>query len=372
MNWQTCKNILCIRADNMGDVIMSTPAFRALKETFGCRLTLLTSKMGSLITPFIKEIDETIVSDLPWVKTNKAINSNNCFELIEKLKAHHFDAAVIFTVYSQNPLPSALIAYMANIPLRLAYCRENPYDLLTDWLPDKEPYTLIRHQVRRDLCLVQHIGAKTSDERLSLCFNKHAFINAAKKLSAIGFDPGNRFIIAHPGVSDKKREYPCEYWSESLKLIKRQTGIPILLTGSKNEKDIAQRIKQEAGENIYVDGGLLTIEEFICMISHCEVIITVNTSSLHIAAALHKPVVALYAQTNPQHTPWLTKNAVLTYSISQELKSKNEVIGFVDRSYYGEHINYPLPVEVAENVLLLLGETAMHSHSFIHHDLYNY
>src|SRR5438552_18743069 len=109
MRWSQCKHILCIRADNMGDVIMSTPAFRALKETFNCRLTLLTSRMGSVISPFIKEIDETIVCDLPWVKTNHLIRSDECLALIEKLKAYHFDGAVIFTVYSQNLLPSALL-----------------------------------------------------------------------------------------------------------------------------------------------------------------------------------------------------------------------------------------------------------------------
>jgi ADP-heptose:LPS heptosyltransferase len=159
----------------MGDVIMSSPAFRALKETFDCRLTVLTSSMGSLITPFIKEIDETIVFDLPWIKTNNEIISEKCFALIEKLKTYHFDAAIIFTVYSQNPLPTALLAYMANIPLRLAYCRENPYALLTHWIPDKEPYSFIQHQVERDLHLVKHMGATTGDDKLHLQFSENDY-----------------------------------------------------------------------------------------------------------------------------------------------------------------------------------------------------
>mgnify|MGYP003350186482 CR=1 FL=1 len=63
-------------------------------------------------------------------------------------------AAVIFTVYSQNPLPAALFATWAGIPLRLAYCRENPYALLTDWVPEPEPESFIRHEVQRQIDLV--------------------------------------------------------------------------------------------------------------------------------------------------------------------------------------------------------------------------
>ena len=59
--------------------------------------------------------------------------------MIERLRAARFDAAVIFTVYSQNPLPAALLCYLADIPLRLAHCRENPYQLLTDWVAEPEP-----------------------------------------------------------------------------------------------------------------------------------------------------------------------------------------------------------------------------------------
>ena len=54
------QNVLCIRADNMGDVIMSSPAIRALKESFGSRITLLTSPAGAIVTPFLSCIDEVL------------------------------------------------------------------------------------------------------------------------------------------------------------------------------------------------------------------------------------------------------------------------------------------------------------------------
>src|SRR5215213_11198584 len=157
--WANCKNILCIRADNMGDVIMSSPAIRAVKQGLGCRITLLTSSMGAGIAPYLPEVDEVITYDLPWVKTSNAFDPADFLGIIEKLKHYNFDAAIIFTVFSQNPLPAAMLAYLAGIPLRLAYCRENPYELLTHWVPDKEPYSFIKHQVERDLALVNSIGA---------------------------------------------------------------------------------------------------------------------------------------------------------------------------------------------------------------------
>ena len=145
------KNVLCIRADNMGDVLMSTPAFRALKETFDCNITLLTSQMGNLIAPFIKEIDDTIVANVPWVKTNDPADEIEFAKLVQTIASRAFDAAFVFTVYSQNPLPAAMLAFLAGIPVRVAYCRENPYSLLTHWLPDEEPLRFIQHQVERDV-----------------------------------------------------------------------------------------------------------------------------------------------------------------------------------------------------------------------------
>ena len=59
----------------MGDLIMSSPAIRALKETFSAKITVLTSSMAAGIVPAISEIDEVIVFDLPWVKAKETIAS---------------------------------------------------------------------------------------------------------------------------------------------------------------------------------------------------------------------------------------------------------------------------------------------------------
>lgn len=354
MSWSRCKNILCIRADNMGDVIMTTPALRALKETFHSRLTLLTSQIGSLITPCIKEIDETIVFDLPWIKTNSFIKSEQCVQLIKKIKAYRFDGVIIFTVYSQNPLPSALLAYMADIPLRLAYCRENPYELLTDWIPDKEPYSFIQHQVKRDLDLVKSIGAVTNNEHLSICFNEHAFETAIEKLTAIGFNANKNWIIVHAGVSEKKREYPEALWIQTIKFIQQYNGIQILLSGSKNESALTQHIQQATGKNVFSIAGILDIEEMISIIAYAKLVISVNTAIIHIAAAVDTPVIVLYALTNPQHTPWQTKNVVLPFSMPSVLKSKNEIIAYVNEHHFNKHIDYPSPYEIAQHAKTLM------------------
>ena len=249
-------------------------------------------------------------------------------------------------MYSQNPLPTALLTYMANIPLRLAYCRENPYALLTHWIPDKEPYSFIQHQVERDLNLVKHIGAITNDDKLHLIFSEHAYGNCLQKLSSQSIYINYGFIILHAGVSEKKREYPAVLWIETAKLLQEKTGKPILLSGSSAEKKLTNYIQQQAGKNVYSIAGILNVEEFIALIAHAQLVVSVNTATVHIAAALQTPLIVLYAQTNPQHEPWKTKSVVLPFSVPKNLQSKNEVIQFVNNQYYSSQISYPTPQQI--------------------------
>src|SRR5947209_3465500 len=103
-SWENSKNVLCVRLDNMGDVLMTTPAFRALKSS-SRKLTLLTSTSGAAIAPFIPEVDEIMSCDVPWVKNEKSAVNNDLLSLVENIKQKNFDATIIFTTFGQSSLP---------------------------------------------------------------------------------------------------------------------------------------------------------------------------------------------------------------------------------------------------------------------------
>lgn len=355
-DWSSCKNILCVRADNMGDVIMSAPAMRALKETFQCRITLLTSAMGALITAFVPEIDDTIVADLPWVKNERFAQAADCSNLIARIAERGFDAAVVFTVYSQNPLPAAFLLFMAGIPRRLAYCRENPYALLTHWVPDEEPYSFIRHQVQRDLHLVEQVGAVGSSDRLQLSFSEAAAGSLLQKLQGLGITGDASFMVMHPGVSEAKRMYPAEHWAAIARLVVQELGVQVVLTGAAGDQPLVNEIAAAAGKGCVAAAGQLTIEEWIAVIAKAALVVSVNTGTVHIAAAVNTPVLVLYALTNPQHTPWMVPSQVLPYSVTGALQSRNEVIGWVNRQWFREFIPYPDAAKVLDAIRQLLRE----------------
>jgi len=110
-DWHSVGNLLCIRLDNMGDVLMSTPAMRALKDAAPeRRLTLLCSGAGAQVAPFIPEIDDVLIGEAAWVK-NQAQGNAGDRQLLAQLERGSFDGAIIFTVYSQSALPAALMCH---------------------------------------------------------------------------------------------------------------------------------------------------------------------------------------------------------------------------------------------------------------------
>lgn len=324
---------------------MSGPAMRALKQRFGAPITLLTSRAGSGIVPFLPEVDGVIVADLPWVRAG--LDAQGYAGLVERIREMAFDLAVIFTVYSQSALPAALLCWQARIAARLAYCRENPYGLLTHWVPDEEPYTVIRHQVERDLRLVQRIGATVADDRLKLNLAQGAAERCTRLLTQAGVDTHRPWIVLHPGVSEAKREYPLSLWVEVARLLRRKLGVQLVVTGSAKERALAGKLCVEEG--IHCVAGRLDMEGFIATIAEARLVVSVNTVTTHLCAATNTPVVVLYAQTNPQHTPWKVASEVLFFSVDPAIRSRNEVIRLVNELWATEEA-MPSPEQVLEAV----------------------
>jgi lipopolysaccharide heptosyltransferase II len=315
-SWDNARNILCIRLDAIGDVIMTTPAMRAIKSGHPDRqITLLTSSSGAAIAPLIAEVDRVIVHDAPWLKTTALPDPSSEFALIKELQELQFDAAVIFTVYSQNPLPSAFLCYLAKIPLRLAHCHENPYQLLTNWVKDPEPEPHIRHEVQRQLDLVETIGCTLDDPRLKLTFSDTVLEKVHDVLYHAGISFISPWMVIHPGSTAASRRYSPEQFAIVASRLTQEFGVQIIFTGTASELSLVDFIQSKMSVCSISLVNALNLQELAALLSFTPVFITNNTGPMHIAAAVQTPTVALYALTNPQHTPWMVPHQTLFHDV---------------------------------------------------------
>jgi lipopolysaccharide heptosyltransferase II len=316
-DWSAARNVLAVRLDAIGDVLMTTPALRALKRARrGRRITLLTSAAGADIARMIPEVDDVIVYQAPWMKASgRHMRADTDRTAIERLRAGGYDGAVIFTVYSQNAWAAAMLCQLAGIPRRLAHSRENPYQLLTDWVPEPEPQSLLRHEVRRQLELVAHIGAESNDACLSLALPAAAHVQAQAFLARSRIDTRAPWTVIHPGASAPSRRYPAEAYAEVARRLVRRYGWQIVFTGSAGEAALVEHIRTLMGAPSHSAAGRLDLPALCALIDAAPVLIANNTGPAHIAAALGTPVVDLYALTNLQHMPWMVESRVLYHDV---------------------------------------------------------
>lgn len=305
--WQGVRRLLCVRLDSLGDVLMTTPAIRAFRESIpGCRVTLLTSPSGAAAAAHVPEVDDSIVFEAPWMKT---ASPGPDLRLLAQLEARRFDAAVVFTVYSQSALPAAYLCRLAGIPLRLGHCRENPYHLLTHWVPDPEPGRLVRHEVERQLALAAAVGCETADRRLSFAFTERE----AGKVELLGVR--RPCVVVHPGASAPSRRYPPESFAAAMDLLAARLDCEIVFTGDAGEAPLIEGIRGRMSAASRSLAGELSLGELGALLARADLLVSNNTGPAHVAAALGTPVVDLYALTNPQHTPWLVRSRVLFHDV---------------------------------------------------------
>ncbi|RJQ52102.1 MAG: glycosyltransferase family 9 protein [Actinobacteria bacterium] len=351
--WREALDVLCVRLDTVGDVLMTTPAMKALKQARpGRRLTLLTSRRGAAIAPLVPEIDEVVAYDPPWMKATGPRTDVSADRMtIDRLRAMRFDAAVIFTVYSQNPQPASLLCYLADVPLRLAHSRENPYGLLTHWVAEPEPERFIRHEVRRQLDLVREVGCGTSDEGMSLSVPDAGRERVAALLAPGRLDPAQPWVVLHSGASAASRRWPPKKFAELARQLARR-GVKPVLTGTASERAVVETIA-DASDGVALSlAGLLGLGELAALIELTPLVVSNNTAPVHMAAALGTPVVDLYALTNPQHTPWGVPNRVLNRNVDCKYCYKSVCPERHHRCLAGVTVS-----EVAKASMSLLAET---------------
>jgi len=323
--WQSARRILAVRLDNLGDVLVTTPALHAIKATVPqARLTLLASPVGAQVAALDPDVDSAIVYSAPWMDPWRQLPQDSQRErrMIETLRAAQFDGAIIFGSYHQSALPAAYLCYLADIPLRAAASVDGPGSLLTT--RHKHPERMM-HEVERGLDLVGALGMTAPSAELRLRTPAEARQAVRARLAALELDCARPLIVVHPGCSMPARTYPWELFAQVVALLVQRLGANVALTGAPDERALVERVcaatPSAVRDRIYPLAGALTFAELCALIELADVAVTNNTGPMHIAAALKTPVVALFALTNPpeQWGPWRVPSRVLYHEVACRL-----------------------------------------------------
>lgn len=309
--WLEARNILAVRLDNIGDVVMLGPALRAVKETSPrARITLLGTPAGVQAAELLPWIGDTITWRPVWQDIGGTLPFDPDREraLIDLLAGRGFDAALIFTSFSQTPHVPGYVCYLAGIPLRAGESKEFGGGTLTDALrgaPDD------LHQVERNLRLVEQVGYTVRDRKVAIAIPDTARENVDGLLARAGLEPAAPFILLHPGASAQARRYPAPRFGEVARLL-TQDGYQVLVTATERERPAIDEVRTAAPAAGYLIGES-TLPEFAALVERSDVVVCGNTLPLHLADALGTPVVALFSGTDyeSQWEPRFTASRIL-------------------------------------------------------------
>ena len=351
--WSNVRRLVAIRLDNIGDVVMLGPALRALRrELPDASITLMASPAGAQVAPLLPWIDEVFALSAVWQDASwkMPLDPRREQSLVENMAKRNFDAAIIFTSFSQSPYPPAYVCYLAGIPLRIGQSREFGGSLLTQWVtppPDSA------HQVDRNLHLLAAAGFSEESSDLEVDVPESARLAADALLQSHGMGASERFVLLAPGASCSARRYDSARFAEAMRLVSARSGMRVVIVGNEKERALASEIGEAIGRRTAVSiAGETDIPQLAAVIERASVVVANDSGPMHLADALRRPIVITFSGTELE-SQWAPRTAAAV--LLRRATDCSPCYAFNCR-FEMQCLDIP-PAEVAETVLRMLDLT---------------
>ena len=288
---------LLIAPQWIGDAVMTEPLLRVLAQR-GETLSVAAMPWVAPIYRAMPHVDEVIELPFPRGGLHWGARRN----LASQWRGR-FERAYV----GPNSWKSALLPWMAGIPVRVGYHGEARWGLLNQRLPNPEKNhrgAMVAHylalaQMQADSCMQPKLD-------LSLDLLKATLLNFDLKLGAYAvFAPGAEYGPA--------KRWPAAYFAE----LGLRTGLPVVLLGSAKEAalcdEIAQSIHQERPITARNLAGKTDLSQAMALIASSQAMLSNDSGLMHVAAAMGVPQVAVFGSSSPLHTPPMSDKAVVLW-----------------------------------------------------------
>lgn len=270
---------ILIRSPNwLGDSVMSVPAVRAIKAGRpDAHLTIAAPEKIAPVWKLISEVDEVLsIPERSLVATARMLR-----------RQIPFDAAVVLP----NSLRAALEIWLARVPRRVGFRGHHRAWLLNQIVAERAKPGPVEHHAKRYARIASELGGLVATGPLA---NRRVFVRASETPIKIALCPGAEYGPA-------KRWLPERFAEVALAVAAAKT-VQWILFGTAKDAAVGEQIATALGDHCVNRIGQTTLSELIAELRECQLLLTNDTGTMHLATLLGVPVVAIFGSTEPRLT----------------------------------------------------------------------
>lgn len=308
------NNILIIKMSSLGDILHTLPFAAELRKLYpNAKISWLVHPQFAGFVPDAPVIDEVLYFDKKKFNSMSLGDKYRYFcEMKKLLQSKHFDLVLDM----QGLFKSAVLAAISGCDERLGYCELREGSAFVSkaitGAHSKE------HVIERYLDVARYLGADVPVGELDFPMPNLDKETASiwEKLQAKGMAKDSEYVVMVPGARWWTKEWPLEHYAKLANMIINGSEKYVVLAGGPDDAVKGAKVKELSNNDYVIDmTGQTSLRELAALIKGCKYYVSADTGPLHFAAALKKPLVAMYGPTKADRTgPYGSKNSTVLLS----------------------------------------------------------
>src|SRR6266516_4767979 len=319
------RNILVIDFGQLGDVVLSLPALRAIRQRFPkARITVAVGKPGAAIVSLSGFANETLLVDRVRLRDGfTPLSIFRIFKIVRDVRRKKFD----FVIDLHSLSETNLLGFLSGAPKRL-YSRRPGRSL--DYLANFDPPPPVeedhkkRHLIDRYLDVLLPVGIKDADRLPRLRTRAEDVATIDKLVRKEKAEIGAPLIGLFPGAGHPSRRWPLERFAELADYLTRNDGVRVIVFAGPEERALVPQMRRLFPPSALVF-DMRTISQLAAAQARLAVFVANDTGPMHIAAAVGTPVVLLLDRRAPESYLPLGEHHRIIYSSTIPEISADEV-----------------------------------------------
>jgi len=281
------RRILIVRTDRIGDVILSTPVIKTMRDNYP------DAFISMMVSPYAREVvegnpylDEVLVYD----KDGKHKGWLKSMAFAAHLRERRFDLALV--LHPTNRVH--LLVFFAGIGRRLGYDRKMGF-LLTDRIKHLK-HLGEKHELEYNLDIVRHLGIEVTDKEIFMPIKKESENWADDTFRALNFKKTDKIIAVHPAASCPSKIWPKERFAALADSLIEKYGVKVLFISGPKDTGLVQGLMKHMRHQASDLSGRSTVSQTASLLKRCRLFISNDSGPVHIACAVGTPVISIFGR----------------------------------------------------------------------------